>query len=184
MGRVTNHEMGIPNSGPAYGAGVTACRPRPLESLSSGKIRSHASHMGGRAFFSPCISLPPMVCIWNRNSGLAKRMLKNAASPGGRTPAARVSFRITCRCQRFRLQHAGRSALCQFQPSFAPQSPPRWQQAESLTVYAIVNTLTEIAGIERVQILIENERSDTLTGHINLTEPLQRDYTILGSILI
>lgn len=140
---------------------------------------------GGEPFFSPCISLPPMVCIWNRNSGLAKRMLKNAASPGGRTPpAARVSFRITCRCQRFRLQHAGRSALCQFQPSFAPQSPPRWQQAESLTVYAIVNTLTEIAGIERVQILIENERSDTLTGHINLTEPLQRDYTILGSILI
>ncbi|HHY15986.1 MAG TPA: GerMN domain-containing protein [Firmicutes bacterium] len=61
---------------------------------------------------------------------------------------------------------------------------PGGSRAESLTVYAIVNTLTEIAGIERVQILIENERSDTLTGHINLTEPLQRDYTILGSILI
>ncbi len=61
---------------------------------------------------------------------------------------------------------------------------PGGSTAELLTVYAIVNTLTEIDGIAKVQILIENERSDTLTGHINLTEPLQRDYTILGSILI
>lgn len=61
---------------------------------------------------------------------------------------------------------------------------PGGSRAELLTIYAIVNTLTEIAGIDRVQILIEYERSDTLTGHINLGEPLERDHTILNSILI
>ncbi|MDI9441646.1 MAG: GerMN domain-containing protein [Firmicutes bacterium] len=61
---------------------------------------------------------------------------------------------------------------------------PGGSRAEMLTVYGIVNSLTEIAGIERVQILIEYEQIDTLTGHIDLGKPLERDYSLLGSTMI
>lgn len=61
---------------------------------------------------------------------------------------------------------------------------PGGSRAELLTVYAIVNTLVEMPGIERVQILVENERLETLVGHIYIWEPLEKDHTILGSFLI
>ncbi len=46
---------------------------------------------------------------------------------------------------------------------------------ELLTVYSVVNTLTEMPGIERVQFLIEGEKVESLAGHLELTEPVTRD---------
>ncbi len=43
---------------------------------------------------------------------------------------------------------------------------------ELLTVYSIVQSLTELPGIERVQILIEGEREETLVGHLIINEPI------------
>ena len=44
---------------------------------------------------------------------------------------------------------------------------------ELLTVYSIVNTLTQnLDGIERVQLLVEGEEVETLAGHLDLTKPL------------
>lgn len=42
---------------------------------------------------------------------------------------------------------------------------------ESHTVYAIVNSLCELEGIEKVQFLLEGDPLDTL-GHMELTEPV------------
>lgn len=52
---------------------------------------------------------------------------------------------------------------------------------EIMTVYSIVNTLVGSSGIERVQILVEHETIQTLAGHLDLGEPLTKDYALLNS---
>ncbi len=53
---------------------------------------------------------------------------------------------------------------------------PGGSTGELLTVYSIVNTMTEnMYGIKRVQILLEGEEIETLTGHMDLTRPLPPD---------
>ncbi|NLA06994.1 MAG: GerMN domain-containing protein, partial [Firmicutes bacterium] len=52
-------------------------------------------------------------------------------------------------------------------------------RAEELTVYSIVNTLTDVAGIKAVQILIEGLVSSTIAGHIFLDEPLSPNFDII-----
>ena len=47
---------------------------------------------------------------------------------------------------------------------------------ELLTVYSIVNTVTEnLEGVKKVQILVEGTEIDTLTGHVDLSRPLTPD---------
>lgn len=50
---------------------------------------------------------------------------------------------------------------------------------ESLTVYSIVNTMTQFPEIKSVQFLIEGEEVETLAGHIYLKEPIQRNDNII-----
>lgn len=46
---------------------------------------------------------------------------------------------------------------------------------ELMTVYSIVNTLTEIPPIKGVQILVEGNEMKSLVGHIDISMPLLRD---------
>ncbi len=46
---------------------------------------------------------------------------------------------------------------------------------ELMTVYSIVNTLTEIPPIVGVQILVEGNEMNSLVGHIDISMPLLRD---------
>jgi len=46
---------------------------------------------------------------------------------------------------------------------------------ELLTIYSVVNTLTEEPGIEQVQFLIEGDKLESLAGHMDIQEPLRRD---------
>lgn len=50
---------------------------------------------------------------------------------------------------------------------------------ELMLCYAITNTLTEFPEIKRVQILIEGKKVITLNGHMELTDPLTRNTTLL-----
>ncbi|MDQ7790112.1 MAG: GerMN domain-containing protein, partial [Clostridia bacterium] len=43
---------------------------------------------------------------------------------------------------------------------------------ETMTIYAIVNSLTELDGIEKVQFLLEGEKMDTLAGHYDTSKPM------------
>jgi germination protein M len=44
---------------------------------------------------------------------------------------------------------------------------------ELLTVYSIVNTITQnLEGIRRIQMLVEGEEIESLAGHLDLTKPL------------
>ncbi len=50
---------------------------------------------------------------------------------------------------------------------------------EMLLVYAIVNTLTAMDGISKVQFLIEGQQTDTLAGNICLSGPFIRNFGII-----
>lgn len=52
---------------------------------------------------------------------------------------------------------------------------------EILAVAAIVNTLTEFLEVERVQILVEGKKVDTLFGHVDVYDPLSRSPAIIKS---
>lgn len=51
-------------------------------------------------------------------------------------------------------------------------------QGEALAVYGIVNTLTDLPGVENVQILIEGKKVESLAGHVFTEEPLKRDMSL------
>jgi germination protein M len=55
------------------------------------------------------------------------------------------------------------------------ENHPGGSSAEVMTVYSIVNTLTEIPPIEGVQILVEGNEMESLAGHIDISMPLLRD---------
>lgn len=50
---------------------------------------------------------------------------------------------------------------------------------EMLIVGSIVNTLTEFPEIKKVQILVEGKKIETLNGHMDLTDPLERDESLM-----
>ncbi len=55
------------------------------------------------------------------------------------------------------------------------KSHPGGSSGELMTVYSIVNTLTEITPIKGVQILVEGNEMKSLAGHIDISMPLLRD---------
>jgi len=51
--------------------------------------------------------------------------------------------------------------------------------SEMLLVAAIVNTLTEFHDIHKVQIMVEGKKIDTISGHMEIGEPLGRSEKII-----
>lgn len=50
---------------------------------------------------------------------------------------------------------------------------------ETFTIMSIVNSLTELPGIEKVQLLIAGQKEDTLVGHWSISGPISRDTSII-----
>jgi germination protein M len=50
---------------------------------------------------------------------------------------------------------------------------------ESMTIYSIVNSLTELDGIKKVQLLIAGKPAETLAGHLDISQPLERNQDLL-----
>jgi len=55
---------------------------------------------------------------------------------------------------------------------------PGGSTEELLTIYSIVNTLTELPWIKKVQILVGDATLDTLAGHYDISVPLERNMNI------
>jgi len=55
------------------------------------------------------------------------------------------------------------------------ENHPGGSSGELMTVYSIVNTLTEIPPIKGVQILVGGNEMNSLVGHIDISMPLLRD---------
>ena len=59
---------------------------------------------------------------------------------------------------------------------------PGGSEAELMTVYSVVNSLTtSFPAVRRVQILVEDRPAETLAGHVDLTRPLPPDMTVLAA---
>ncbi len=50
---------------------------------------------------------------------------------------------------------------------------------EILTVYSLVNTLTQFPTVEKVEVLVEGQKVDTLAGHMDLSVPVSRNPQIV-----
>jgi spore germination protein GerM len=62
------------------------------------------------------------------------------------------------------------------------QGHPGGSEAELLTVYSVVNSLTaNFPAVKRVQILVDDHPTSTLAGHVDLTRPLPADLTFLAA---
>ncbi len=60
---------------------------------------------------------------------------------------------------------------------------PGGSEAEMITVYSLVNTLTaNFPALRRVQILVEDRPVPTLAGHIDVSRPLPPDMTLLAGM--
>ncbi|MDK2897099.1 MAG: hypothetical protein PWP04_1219 [Candidatus Atribacteria bacterium] len=53
---------------------------------------------------------------------------------------------------------------------------------EVLSVFSLVNTFTSLDQVKRVKILIEGEERTTLCGHIDISEPLERNEQLFAKI--
>ncbi len=51
---------------------------------------------------------------------------------------------------------------------------------EALAIASIANTLTDFPGVQRVQILVEGRRVETLGGHMDISRPLPRNEVLLA----
>ncbi|MDD2200720.1 MAG: N-acetylmuramoyl-L-alanine amidase [Firmicutes bacterium] len=52
-------------------------------------------------------------------------------------------------------------------------------RSEEMTVYSIVNALTEFAYVKRVELLIEGKPLKTISGHMQIEGPLERNLSIV-----
>ncbi|MEN6389789.1 MAG: GerMN domain-containing protein [Syntrophomonas sp.] len=50
---------------------------------------------------------------------------------------------------------------------------------EMMTIYSLVNSLTDLQGIQQVQLLVEGKKLETLKGHLEISEPLTRNPDII-----
>lgn len=59
------------------------------------------------------------------------------------------------------------------------RAPKFWvgSEHEYLALYGLVNSLTELEGVRKVKVLIEGKVVESLGGHEDVTEPLERDLT-------
>ena len=74
---------------------------------------------------------------------------------------------------------AGDTAYVNLSQAFKEACNGLSDKNEMLLVYAIVNTVTAMDGINKVQFLIEGEQADTLAGHLCIADPFFRNYGII-----
>lgn len=61
------------------------------------------------------------------------------------------------------------------------ENHPGGSASELITVYGLVNTLTEDPSLDFVQILVEGRRIMTIAGHVDVSQPLRRDESLIGA---
>lgn len=75
---------------------------------------------------------------------------------------------------------AGDTVTLDFNSALEDSSFWSGSEHEYVGIYAIVNTATQVPGVKYVKFQVEGKEIDTLGGHVELTEPLERDDSLLG----
>lgn len=71
-----------------------------------------------------------------------------------------------------------KTAYVNFSKEFI-ENHPGGSTGEIMTVYSVVNSLTELDSIDKVIFLIEGQREKTLAGHLIFDEPFVRDESLI-----
>ncbi len=71
-----------------------------------------------------------------------------------------------------------RTVIVDFSKEFE-NNHPGGSTAEMLTIYSIVNSLTELKEVERVQFLIEGEKKAQYKGHYRFDAPFERNISLV-----
>lgn len=71
-----------------------------------------------------------------------------------------------------------KTATVDFSKEFVKKHPGG-STGEIFTVYSIVNTLTEIEGIEQVQFTIDGKKKDEFKGHLEFAKPFKPDKSLI-----
>ncbi|MZP28240.1 hypothetical protein GTO91_00695 [Heliobacterium undosum] len=53
--------------------------------------------------------------------------------------------------------------------------------SEALTVYSIVNTLTQFQAVQKVQLLVEGKKIETLAGHMDVSQAMARKNSMIAN---
>ncbi len=56
---------------------------------------------------------------------------------------------------------------------------PGGSAGEIMTIYSVVNTLTGLPGVEKVQFLLEGEKHESILGHMDTTVPIEPDFNLV-----
>lgn len=104
--------------------------------------------------------------------GRLRALVEGPRSPGLRPT---LSPRVTVRSVRVQED----TVVVDFDRTLVREHPGG-SAGEILTVYSVVNTLTEIPGIRRVAWLIEGMPVETLVGHLDLTRPVEREPSLIS----
>lgn len=71
-----------------------------------------------------------------------------------------------------------KTAYVDFSKEFK-ENHPGGSTGEIMTVYSVVNSLTELDSIDKVVFLVEGQKEKTLAGHLIFDEPFGRDETLI-----
>jgi len=77
-----------------------------------------------------------------------------------------------------RISTGGDTIVLNFSREFV-DNHPGGSAFELMTVYSIVNTVTEVSGVRKVKFLVEGQEIESLTGHLDLTQPIERDESLI-----
>lgn len=69
-------------------------------------------------------------------------------------------------------------ATVDFSPQFI-SNHPGGSTSESMTLNSLANSLTELPEIKQVQILVDGQTVESLAGHVDISEPLTRDESLI-----
>ncbi|HEY8489255.1 MAG TPA: GerMN domain-containing protein [Thermaerobacter sp.] len=116
-----------------------------------------------------------------RTADLARIALENLLEPPANSPFVSVLPKGT-RVLSVSVDDSQQTAYVNFSEEFI-KNHPGGSYGEGVTIHAIVQTLTGIPGIRRVQILVEGKPVETLAGHIAIDQPLERLMIVPGGPL-
>lgn len=116
-----------------------------------------------------------------RTADLARIAVENLLDPPPNSPFVSVLPRGT-RILSVSVDDSQQTAYVNFSEEFV-KNHPGGSYGEAVTIHAIVQTLTGIPGIRRVQILVEGKPVETLAGHIAIDQPLERLLIVPGPVL-
>lgn len=69
-------------------------------------------------------------------------------------------------------------AVLNFNQAFVDKHPGG-STGESMTIYSLTNSLTELEGIDKVAFQVEGQNIETLKGHLDLTRPVERNVSLI-----